>query len=134
MTSKVGDNHRERVAGIYLRQSSPGQVQHHKESTRRQYALREKALELGWAPQRIRILDRDLGISGTGIDRREDFRRLVGEVFLGRVGGVFALEASRMARSCADWHRQLELCSLTGTLVFDEDGCYDPADFNDRLP
>ena len=98
-----------------------------------QYALREKAMELGWSDPAVQILDRDLGKSGAQITGREDFKTLVAEVSMGQVGAVFALEVSRLARSNLDWHRLLELCALTDTLVIDEDGCYNPADFNDGL-
>jgi DNA invertase Pin-like site-specific DNA recombinase len=133
MNPKIADHHRSRPAYIYLRQSTPGQVRHHQESTQRQYALREKALELGWSESLIRTLDRDLGKTGTEMAGREDFKTLVADVSMGQVGAVFALEVSRLARSNLDWHRLLELCALTTTLVIDEDGCYDPADFNDGL-
>src|SRR6202521_2615195 len=106
---------------------------HHQESTERQYALRTMALELGWSEAAIRTLDGDLGMSGTEMTKREDFKTLVADVSMGQVGAVFALEASRLARSNLDWHRLLEVCALTTTLVIDEDGCYDPADFNDGL-
>ena len=121
--------------GVHLRirQSTNAQVLHHQESTERQYALREMALELGWSESAIRTLDRDLGMTGTEMTRREDFKTLVAEVSMGQVGAVFALEVSRLARSNLDWHRLLELCALTETLVIDEDGCYDPSDFNDGL-
>jgi DNA invertase Pin-like site-specific DNA recombinase len=133
MNPKIAEHHRSRPAYIYLRQSTPSQVRHHQESTERQYALREKALELGWSESLIHTLDRDLGKTGTEMARREDFKTLVAEVSMGQVGAVFALEVSRLARSNLDWHRLLELCALTETLVIDEDGCYDPADFNDGL-
>jgi DNA invertase Pin-like site-specific DNA recombinase len=133
MNPKITEHHRSRPAYIYLRQSTPGQVRHHQESTERQYALREKALELGWSESLIRTLDRDLGKTGTEMTGREDFKTLVADVSMGQVGAVFALEVSRLARSNLDWHRLLELCALTATLVIDEDGCYDPADFNDGL-
>ena len=109
------------------------EVPHHQESTERQYALRTMALELGWSESAIRTLDRDLGMTGTEMTRREDFKTLVADVSMGQVGAVFALEVSRLARSDLDWHRLLELCALTATLVIDEDGCYDPSDFNDGL-
>src|SRR4029077_19285896 len=125
--------HRNRSAYVYLRQSTPGQVLHHQESTERQYALREKAEELGWSQAAIRTLDGDLGKSGTQTAGREDFKTLVADVSMGQVGAVLALEASRLSRSDLDWHRLLELCALTQTLVIDEDGSYDPADFNDGL-
>jgi DNA invertase Pin-like site-specific DNA recombinase len=133
MNPKIQEHHRSKPAYIYLRQSTPSQVRHHQESTERQYALREKALELGWSESLIRTLDRDLGKTGTEMAKREDFKTLVAEVSMGQVGAVFALEVSRLARSNLDWHRLLELCALTETLVIDEDGCYDPADFNDGL-
>ena len=133
MNSKIQEHHRSKPAYIYLRQSTPGQVRHHRESTERQYALREKALELGWSEPLIRTLDRDLGKTGTAMAGRADFKTLVADVSMGQVGAVFALEVSRLARSNLDWHRLLELCALTATLVIDEDGCYDPSDFNDGL-
>jgi len=133
MISKVEDQHLERQAYVYLRQSTPGQVLHNRESTERQYALKDKALDLGWAPSMIRMLDRDLGISGTQMAGREDFKLLVSDVAAGKVGAVFALEASRLARSSLDWHRLIEICSFTATIVVDEDGVYDPGDFNDAL-
>jgi DNA invertase Pin-like site-specific DNA recombinase len=133
MNSKITEQHRSRPAYIYVRQSTPGQVLHHQESTERQYALRAMALELGWSESAIRTLDRDLGMTGTEMTRRADFKTLVADVSMGQVGAVFALEVSRLARSSLDWHRLLELCALTTTLVIDEDGCYDPSDFNDGL-
>jgi len=133
MNSKIQTHHQERYAYIYLRQSTMGQVRYNRESTERQYALKDRALSLGWAPHLIKVLDGDLGISGTQSHTREDFKTLIADVSLKKVGGVFAVEASRLARSNTDWHRLLELCSLTSTLILDEDGCYDPCDFNDQL-
>jgi len=133
MNPKITEQHRSRPAYIYVRQSTNAQVLHHQESTERQYALRAMALELGWSESTIRTLDRDLGMTGTEMTRREDFKTLVADVSMGQVGAVFALEVSRLARSNLDWHRLLELCALTATLVIDEDGCYDPSDFNDGL-
>lgn len=133
MSNKVTPQHRQKAAYIYIRQSTMGQVLHHQESTRRQYELQDRALALGWPRARVRVLDRDLGASAAQSGGRDDFKVLVADVSMGRVGAVLALEASRLARSCADWHRLIELCSLTGTLLIDEDGCYDPSDFNDRL-
>lgn len=133
MISKIEEHHRQRPAYIYVRQSTIRQVRHHRESTERQYALKNKAVELGWPPETIRILDRDLGVSGAQITNREDFKTVVADVSMCRVGAVFSLEASRLARSNLDWQRLIELCALTGTLVIDEDGIYDPADFNDGL-
>lgn len=133
MNPKITEQHRSRPAYIYVRQSTHAQVLHHRESTERQYALRAMALELGWSESAIRTLDRDLGMTGTEMTRREDFKTLVEDVSMGQVGAVFALEVSRLARSNLDWHRLLQLCALTATLVIDEDGCYDPSDFNDGL-
>ena len=133
MTSKIQLPHRQKMAYVYLRQSTMAQVHHHQESTSRQYALKDRALELGWLPDQIRVLDADLGQSGSQMNHRQDFKTLVADVSLEKVGAVFALEASRLSRSCSDWHRLLEICSLTGTLIVDADGCYDPADFNDQL-
>jgi DNA invertase Pin-like site-specific DNA recombinase len=130
---KIADQHLSRQAYVYVRQSTPGQVRFNQESTERQYNLAGKAQSLGWSPERIRTLDRDLGQSGARMTGREDFKALVSDVALGQVGAIFSLEASRLARSNQDWHRLLELCAITGTLVIDEDGCYDPADFNDGL-
>src|SRR6202047_1327972 len=123
MNSKITEQHRSRPAYIYVRQSTNAQVLHHQESTERQYALREMALELGWSESTIRTLDRDLGMTGTEMTRRGDFKALVADVSMSQVGAVFALEVSRLARSNLDWHRLLELCALTATLVIDEDGC-----------
>jgi DNA invertase Pin-like site-specific DNA recombinase len=133
MIHKVQQHHRQKSAYVYIRQSTVAQVRHHQESTERQYALEHKAVEFGWPPSMIRLLDRDLGQSGAQSAGREDFKLLVAEVSMGSVGAIFALEASRLARSNADWQRLLELCSLTNTLIIDEDGCYDLSDFNDRL-
>ena len=133
MSATIGVEHRSRPAYVYVRQSTLAQVRHNQESTERQYALRDKALALGWTPPTIRTLDRDLGVSGAQMAGREDFKTLVADVSMGQVGAVFALEVSRLARSNLDWHRLLELCALTDTLVIDADGCYDPADFNDGL-
>src|SRR5467141_4155335 len=133
MNPKISEQQKSKPAYIYVRQSTLAQVRHHQESTERQYALRQKATELGWSETSIRILDRDLGVSGAHTTGRADFKTLVADVSMGQVGAVFALEASRLARSNVDWHRLLELCALTRTLVIDEDGSYDPADFNDGL-
>jgi DNA invertase Pin-like site-specific DNA recombinase len=132
-TPKIADHHLDRQAYIYLRQSTPGQVRFNQESTERQYQLSRKAAELGWSPDRIRILDHDLGQSGKEITNRDDFKTLVNDVAMGTVGAVFAIEVSRLARSNQQWHRLLELCAITQTLVVDEDGVYCPGDFNDSL-
>ena len=132
-TEPVQETHRQKLACIYLRQSTLKQVRQHQESTERQYALRDKARQLGWPPERILILDHDLGISGPQTANRPDFQRLVAEVSPQKVGAVFALEASRLSRSDLDWHRLVDRCGWTGTLLIDEDGAYHPGDFNDRL-
>ena len=119
LTSKIAEQHLSRVACIYIRQSTPGQVRFNQESTERQYNLASKAQSLGWNPEQIRILDRDLGQSGARANKREDFNTLVSDVAMGQVGAIFSLEASRLARSNKDWHRLLELCGITSTLVID---------------
>jgi DNA invertase Pin-like site-specific DNA recombinase len=133
VNSKITDQHLSRQAYVYIRQSTMGQVRFHQESTERQYNLLNKATLLGWKPDQIRALDRDLGQSGATMTNREDFKVLVSDVAMSRVGAIFCLEASRLARSNQDWHRLLEICAITGTLVIDEDGCYNPAEFNDSL-
>lgn len=133
MTSKIQTAQLQKQAYIYIRQSTMGQVRHHQESTERQYALKDKALRLGWTSDMILILDGDLGASGAQMTGRKDFQMLVADVSMRKVGAVFALEASRFSRSCTDWHRLLELCALTDTVIIDEDGVYNPADFNDQL-
>ena len=131
--SKVRREHLNRMAIVYIRQSTLAQVRFHRESTERQYALQEKALNLGWDPDRIQVIDEDLGISGSGRSQRQGFQHLVAQVSLGEVGAIFGLEISRLARSSADLLRLLELCALFNTIVVDEDGIYDLSDFNDRL-
>ena len=122
-----------RYACLYVRQSTLQQVLEHGESTARQYRLRERAVALGWTEDHIVVIDQDLGHSGASMADRLGFQRLVAEVGLGRVGLVLGLEVSRLARNSTDWHRLLEICALTNTLILDEDGVYDPATFNDRL-
>ena len=130
---KVTELHRGRRAVVYVRQSTLHQVERNVESSARQYALRERAIELGWPAGSVSVVDEDTGRSGTSTDGRIGFKELVVEVGLGHVGLVLALEVSRFARSSADWHQLLDLCALTGTLIADADGVYSPADFNDRL-
>lgn len=133
MTEKITPQHLQQTAYVYIRQSSMEQVRHHRESTERQYALQDRAQSFGWLPSRIKVLDGDLGRSGSSTTDRADFKTLVANVSLGKAGAVLALEASRLARSNADWHRLIEICGITRTLIIDEDGCYDPSDFNDGL-
>lgn len=132
-TVKIRPQHLNRIAFVYIRQSTMNQVRFHRESTERQYALQEKALNLGWTPEQIHLIDEDLGISGAQRSPRQGFQRLVAQVSLGQVGAIFGLEVSRLARSSADLLRLLELCALFDTIVVDEDGIYDLSDFNDRL-
>src|SRR3954453_20084825 len=131
--AKITGAHLERLAVIYIRQSTLAQVRDHGESTLRQYALAEDAERLGWPSERGAVIDADLGVSGRGGSARTGFKDLVGRVCCGEVGAVFGLEVSRLARSSADLQRLLELCSLTDTLIVDGDGIYDLAQFNDRL-
>ena len=131
--AKITASHLARQAIVYLRQSSPAQVEHNRESTQRQYALANRARELGWSDEQIVVIDEDLGLSGAGSVARAGFARLTTEVALGRVGLVLGLEVSRLARNNADWHRLIELAGLTDTLIGDADGIYHPALFNDRL-
>ena len=130
---KICERHRQRRAVVYVRQSSPGQLERNVESAARQYALRDRAIELGWPAgvgRRRRRGHRPLGRQHPG---RAGFKELVADVGLGNVGLILALEVSRFARSSADWHQLIDLCALTGTLIGDSDGIYAPGEFNDRL-
>jgi DNA invertase Pin-like site-specific DNA recombinase len=130
---KVDNKHFSRSAYLYVRQSTLKQVCENTESTRRQYALADRAASLGWPREQIIVIDDDLGQSGSSAADRHGFQQLVSEVSLGKAGIVLGLEVSRLARNSADWHRLLEICALSDTLILDEDGLYDPTDFNDRL-
>ena len=132
-TLKITSSHLARVAIVYLRQSSAAQVEHNRESTDRQYALVQKAGDLGWPTDHVVVIDEDLGVSGSGAVARSGFARLTAEVALGHVGLVLGLEVSRLARNNADWYRLIDLCGLSNTLIGDADGVYHPAVFNDRL-
>jgi DNA invertase Pin-like site-specific DNA recombinase len=131
--NKVTSEHLRRDAYLYVRQSSLQQVQDNRESTARQYDLKGRAQALGWATAQTVVIDEDQGLSGASAVERNGFQRLVAEVGLGHVGLVMGLEVSRLARNSADWHRLLEICALAETLILDEDGLYDPSQFNDRL-
>lgn len=133
LATKVGADHLRRDAFLYVRQSSLRQVLENTESTKRQYALRDRAVAMGWPIERIHTIDSDLGLSGAQAAGRDGFQHLVTEVAMGHAGIVLGLEVSRLARNNADWHRLLELAALSHTLICDEDGVYDPAHFNDRL-
>jgi DNA invertase Pin-like site-specific DNA recombinase len=131
--SKLHAHHRDRLAVVYVRQSTMQQIERHQESTRLQYGLVDHAQALGWAQAQILVIDDDLGKSGASAEGRPGFQRLVTEVSLDHVGIVLGIEMSRLARSCRDWHQLLEVCALFGTLIGDLDGVYDPSDYNDRL-
>jgi DNA invertase Pin-like site-specific DNA recombinase len=133
MEDKVTTQHLQRAAYLYVRQSTLRQVLENTESTQRQYALKAKAKALGWNETQVVVIDCDLGQSGASAADRAGFQRLAAEVGMGRAGIVMGLEVSRLARNSADWHRLLEICALTQTLILDEDGLYDPGHFNDRL-
>jgi DNA invertase Pin-like site-specific DNA recombinase len=130
---KIRPDHLDRVAQVYVRQSTMIQVRENTASGARQYDLAGRARDLGWLPERIQVIDQDQGHSGTSTAGRDGFQHLVAQVGLGRTGAVLSLEASRLARSCSDWYRLIEICALTNTLVIDEDGVYDPTQFSDRL-
>ena len=130
---KITADHLKRTAYLYVRQSTVRQVFENTESTKRQYALRQRAIALGWPAERIEVIDTDLGQSASSSTDREGFQKLVAQVSLARAGIVMGLEVSRLARNSTDWHRLIEICALTNTLILDEDGIYDPTDFNDRL-
>lgn len=130
---KVQTHHLKRQAYLYIRQSSMKQVMENTESTKRQYALRQRANALGWTDDHVIVIDSDQGESGASSIRREGFQRLVSDVGMGHAGIVMGIEVSRLARNNADWHRLLEICGLTETLILDEDGVYDPREFNDRM-
>jgi DNA invertase Pin-like site-specific DNA recombinase len=133
VSQKVQAEHLSRQAFLYVRQSTMRQVQQNVESTQRQYALRDRALALGWTAEQITVIDCDQGQSGSSATEREGFQRLATEVSMNRAGIVMGLEVSRLARNSSDWHRLLEICALTRTLLLDDDGLYDPSQFNDRL-
>jgi DNA invertase Pin-like site-specific DNA recombinase len=133
LPGKIAPCHLERLAIVYVRQSTLHQVLHHQESTRLQYALTDHAVALGWSAERVLVIDDDLGRSGASSEGRPGFQRLVAEVGLDHVGLILGLEMSRLARSCRDWHHLLEVCALFGTLLADPDGLYDPSHYNDRL-
>ena len=133
LSAKIHEYHWQRLAIVYVRQSSPQQVLDHRESTARQYALVDRAVALGWPRDRVVVIDEDQGQSGQSVAGRPGFQRLLVEVGLDHVGFVLGLEMSRLARSCKDWHQLLELCGVFHTLLGDADGLYDPTDYNDRL-
>ena len=133
LVPKIRPDHLDRLARVYVRQSTRIQVRENTASAARQYDLAGRARDLGWPPERIEVIDQDQGHSGTSMAGRDGFQHLVAQVGLGRTGAVLSLEASRLARSCSDWYRLIEICALTDTLVIDEDGVYDPTQYCDRL-
>src|SRR5947209_10204176 len=133
VSTKIGAVHLGRDAYVYVRQSTLTQVQHHTESLARQYELRERAVALGWDAHQVKVIDADLGRSGSETTAREGFKELVADVGLGHVGIIFGIEVSRLARNNADWYQLLDLCALSNTLIADSDGVYHPGDFTDRL-
>jgi len=130
---KIQPRHQDRLAVVYVRQSSPQQVLEHRESTALQYDLRRRAIGWGWPADRVLVIDEDQGHSGSSAEGRVGFQRLLAEVGLDHVGLVLGIEMSRLARSCKDWHQLLELCAVFGSLLADQDGLYDPCEYNDRL-
>jgi len=132
-SSKINARHRDRLAVVYMRQSTLGQVHDHPESTRLQYALVDRAVGLGWPADRVVVIDEDLGRSGAGTTLRPGFQRLFTEISLGHVGLVVGIDMSRLAPCGRDWYQLIELCALAGTLLADTDGVYDPGEYNDRL-
>ena len=130
---KIKAWHLDRSAVVYVRQSTPQQVLEHQESTARQYALTDRAVDLGWLRPQVRVIDDDLGKSGQSIEGRPGFQRLLAEVALDRVGLILGLEMSRLARSCKDWHHLLELCARFRVLLADAESIYDPTEYSDRL-
>ena len=130
---KIEPRHLMRRAIVYIRQSTPRQVQHNQESTRRQYQLAERAYQMGWAAPQVEVIDEDLGQSGANSHLRTGFQRLVAAIGLGEVGIILVTEVSRLSRRNSDWHRVIELCAVFRTLIADEDGVYCPQDPNDRL-
>jgi DNA invertase Pin-like site-specific DNA recombinase len=131
--SKIQPVHLSRNAIVYIRQSSVYQVHHHQESQKRQYALKHQAFKLGWSKEQVIIIDEDLGLSGAHSEGRPGYQKLVSMVALRQVGIIFGIEVSRLARNCLDWYQLLELASTFNTLIADEDGLFNPSDFNDRL-
>jgi len=133
LSDKVAAHHLDRLAVVYVRQSTLQQIEHHRESTQLQYGQADRACRLGWPRPKVMVIDENLGLSAASTEGRAGFQRLVAEVGLGHVGLLLGLEVSRLARSCRDWYQLLEICALAGTLVADSDGVYDPAFYNDRL-
>lgn len=133
VSSKITSNHLERLAYIYVRQSTAKQVEHNRESQVYQYRLSQRAQALGWRTDRTRIIDADLGLSAKDSQHRDGFQELIAKISLGQVGIIFGYEVSRLARNNRDWYHLLDLAAVFGTLIADADGVYDPRLYNDRL-
>ena len=129
----VSPQHLQRKALIYIRQSTPHQVLSNQESLRLQYALQQRALELGWRPEDIEIIDADLGLTATSASYRVGFQELVAKVTLGQVGIILSFDVMRLSRNCSDWYPLLDVCGYRGCLIADRDGIYDPGSANGRL-
>src|SRR5215831_13271452 len=129
----ISASHLARKAMIYIRQSSPHQVLSHQESLRLQYALAQRAQELGWPTSAIEVIDTDLGITGRSVAGRDGFKEVVAQVTLGQVGIILSIEVQRLSRNCSDWYPLLDVCGYRGSLIGDRDGVYDPASPNGRL-
>src|SRR3954464_4357505 len=133
ISPKIEPRHLRLAAVVYVRQSTPQQLQNNQESTRRQYGLAERARQMGWPETAVRVIDDDLGMSGASSEGRAGFQRLVAAIGVGEVGIVLVTEVSRLSRLNSDWHRVIELCAVFRTLIADEDGVYDAQNPNDRL-
>ena len=131
--NKIKPTHLQRCAYVYVRQSTAAQVEYNRESTQRQYKLVDRAITLGWSKQQVKVIDEDLAQSASSSAQRQGFTTMTADVALGQVGLILSIEVSRVARNNADWYRLLDLCSVTDTLIGDEDGLYHPGLFNDRL-
>jgi DNA invertase Pin-like site-specific DNA recombinase len=129
----VTTQHLARKAIIYIRQSTPNQVLTNQESLRLQYALKQRAISLGWQPEDIEVIDCDLGLTGSAAEHREGFKELVAKVTLGQVGIILSIEVARLSRNCSDWYPLLDICGWKGCLIADRDGIYDPATANGRM-
>src|SRR3954449_4612801 len=129
----IQPQHLTRLAAIYIRQSSPQQVLNNQESLRLQYALQQRAQELGWPPDRIEVIDADLGLTAAAAQHREGFKELLAKVTLGQVGMILSVDVTRLSRNCSDWYPLLDLCGFKDCLIADRDGVYDPATTNGRL-
>ena len=130
---QITDKHRSRMAVVYVRQSSQHQVVHHRESQRRQRDLVGRATELGWSADQIQVVDDDQGVTASRSGSRFGFEEMVAMTALGKIGIIFALEVARLARGNHDWYHLLDVCGITGTLIADDEGLYDPGTYNDRL-